>query len=89
MTIFSLEPGDVLFLVIGLLIGLLSVIIGFLNLYPKTYKKILSWSNRAKGIKTEITPLTLKMGKIGGIIGIIFGIIIFFLTFFALFLQYS
>lgn len=65
-----------------ILIGLLFVGIGIASQNERFIRWAISWNNSMRGIATAITPQTIKMQRIGGIIVIIFGfgLIIFVLA---------
>lgn len=55
--------------------SILFVIIGILFISKNLYSKIIEISNSARGIKTDISTMTLMIGRIAGYLFLIYGIV--------------
>lgn len=56
------------------------IILGVLSFNSEMYGNFLRFTNKIKGVKTELSSTTLAMGKIQGVVGLIVGLIFLYLT---------
>ena len=69
-----------------ILVGVIILVslVGLLN--PTFIVTLIKFNNQIKGVKSEITPLTIKMARIGCILGFLMGIFMLY-NFFTNFLP--
>jgi hypothetical protein len=72
---------------IVLLVSVLCVAYGVIAINPSLYVKLLKWQNRLRGIRTEISPTTIRWGKINGIFALVFGLFAGLTTLFLIFIA--
>ena len=58
------------FIIIMMLISIVTVI------YPRFIEKFITLQNQIKGVKTEITPMTIKFARISAIFCIFVGLLL-------------
>jgi len=60
------------------------IILGICLMSKKTAIKIIKWQNEIAGTKTQITPKSILVTKIGGIVFIVISLVIIFTSLSAL-----
>lgn len=60
------------------IIGVLFILFGSLQLYPKSRNFLIKWQNEIRGTKTVISKTTITYQIISGIIMIIIGLLVIF-----------
>lgn len=74
---YAKKSMDMINKAICLWVPVFFIAFGVVCLNSRWFQKLLQWQNELRGVKTEITPKTIKFAKYTGILCIILGIVFF------------